>query len=596
MKKLLLFACMLCSGVAQSTTFTYNTPSLIPDNNLTTIYPVTVSGLPTAINSSYGLSQVTLDITHPNAGDMIISLRSPSNTITILSLHNGVGANYTATVLRMDAATRIFDGLAPFNGDYLPSQSINFLNDGNDPNGVWQLEILDEFPTNQGVLNTFSLEFTSNPPADPLILSACSTTDASLCQCQTSGQTDCDLLPDLINSALTVANGWNEVTGTIDLPNTIVNIGYGPLEMVPTGTCLCDTTVVNCSVTMCPDGSSPKQRVNQRIFHKNPNGQMTNYLAPAGSQALHTTHNHVHAEDFAFFSLRVANTDPDPLKWPVVGSVLKQGYCLVNMGTCNSQTNLCISHGVVITDAMIPNLGLGSLTGCGAGGQGLYVGRYDTYSSGFGQIIQAPGICDGNYELVVEVDPYNNFQEIDETNNVISVPVTLTQQAGAPLDATFTYAVSNYDVLFIPNDPNLTCTWTVNDGFSTTDQYAYHYFTTPGIYMVTLTVSNGTCSSTSSQYINVGSVGINDNYSGLANITVFPNPSTEDFTLNYTLANPVNVAIDVVDITGKMIQNISSGKQIAGLHKVDIKDLSTGVYFVRIKADDRMEIKRIVKM
>lgn len=136
MKKILLSALLLSCSNLFSQNFTFNTPTLIPDNNLTTVYPITVSGLPNSINASFGLAQVSLNILHANAGDMIISLRSPANEIVILSLHNGVGANYTGTLLRMDAPTRILDGLTPFTGNYIPSQSINFLSSGSNPNGV----------------------------------------------------------------------------------------------------------------------------------------------------------------------------------------------------------------------------------------------------------------------------------------------------------------------------------------------------------------------------------------------------------------------------------------------------------------------------
>ena len=39
-----------------------------------------------------------------------------------------------------------------------------------------------------------------------------------------------------------------------------------------------------------------------------------------------------------------------------------------------------------------------------------------------------PGTCNGNYFIVIEVDPHNVFLEEDETNNWVAVPFTLTQQ------------------------------------------------------------------------------------------------------------------------------------------------------------------------
>ncbi|MBK8416319.1 MAG: hypothetical protein IPL22_18500 [Bacteroidetes bacterium] len=42
-----------------------------------------------------------------------------------------------------------------------------------------------------------------------------------------------------------------------------------------------------------------------------------------------------------------------------------------------------------------------------------------------------PGTCNGKYMIVVQLDPYNYFLEEDETNNILAIPYTLTQQVSA---------------------------------------------------------------------------------------------------------------------------------------------------------------------
>ena len=80
---------------AYSQTFDYTgtLPAAIPDSNVNIDFPVNITGLPTQIDSTYGLSGVCIDITHLQVSDLMISLTSPDGSSIILSLHNGTGGN-----------------------------------------------------------------------------------------------------------------------------------------------------------------------------------------------------------------------------------------------------------------------------------------------------------------------------------------------------------------------------------------------------------------------------------------------------------------------------------------------------------------------
>jgi len=498
----------------------------------------------------------------------------------------------------MNAPFTIGQANAPCTGNFLPDQSLNLLNNSQDPNGTWLVSILDVFPFYAGILNSVSIEFTSNPPPDPpSLLTICSTTNSSDCVCKDSTLNDCDLLPDLVCSYIIIRDGWGETNGSVDLPNAVINIGAGPIEMKPTGDCYCDTVPVSCTSLLCPSGDPPTERVKQRIYHKNPSGQMTSHDQPAGYQQFHTAHNHIHADQFCEFSLRVATSDPDPLNWPVIGTSIKGGYCMINMGTCDTQDSICMSNGQVITDSMLPNLNLGIVTGCGSQGQGLFVGRYDLYGAGFGQYIPVPNICNGDYYIVTIIDPFNNFEEEDETNNAVAVPVHLTMQSGAPLDATFTYATSGLSVGFFNFTTGATRIWDFGDGTTITDPYPVHTYTLPGIYDVKLTVFNGNCASTGVQTITVGSsVGVDENNSGLFDVNINPNPSNEKFIGNYQLMHPSTIKVEVLNVMGQIIKQVTHDILPAGKHSFEINDLKAGSYFVKVTSNDKVVAHRIVKL
>lgn len=600
MKKLLLLLTVL-STTLQAQVFNYSgqLPAPIPDNNANVYFNIPVSGLPTKISSMFGLESVCLTINHPQVSDLKISLTSPDGNTIILSQHNGSGgSNYAGACLRMDAGTSLTGIIAPITGDFLPDQSLNFLNNGQNPNGTWTITIIDVFPFFSGTLGSASISFTNNPPADPPSLQfVCTTTSAQGCFCKDTSLADCDLMPDLMCSHVVVRDGYNESVGHIGFPNTVINVGSGPLEMKPTGNCFCDSVPVSCATVLCPDSTLPKEGIVQRVYHKNSNGQMTYYDRPAGFQSFHPAHNHVHVQDFTSFSLRVPTADPDPLNWPIITNSLKQGYCLINMGSCNSIDSVCMSHGQVITDNMIPNFNLGTVTGCGSQGQGIFVGRYDMYGAGNGQEINAPNICNGNYYIVAIIDPFNNFAEEDETNNVIAVPVTLTQQSGTPLNASFVYVANGMQVAFINYTPNVTQTWDFGDGTTGSGVAASHVYSNAGTYIVTCTVYNGNCATTSAQTITVGVVSGVDSYqSGLFEVNVNPNPSRDKFTLEYQMVNPSEVEVKVYNVVGAEVISYPTETKLAGKHVVELDGLTKGAYMVKVTANDKSIVKRIVKL
>ena len=168
---------------------------------------------------------------------------------------NGVNGNVTSAS-------------APFTGTYVPVSSINNLNNNQNPNGVWYLAIIDEVPGDFGNLNSFSVTFAANPPADPIVFGPCSAANGAGCYCP-DGSQDCDLLPDMTASALIIAQQHTETPGLITLSNATPNIGWGPMEIHGSNSCWCDTVTVPCSTITCPDGSFPTQKLlqtNQFIF------------------------------------------------------------------------------------------------------------------------------------------------------------------------------------------------------------------------------------------------------------------------------------------------------------------------------------------
>ena len=291
------------------------------------------------------------------------------------------------------------------------------------------------------------------------VMAQCTTTNATTCQCETAGQTNCDLMPDLNISWYALqsyAGGPSEYAqtdgtnpGRLRVSGSTPNIGFGPLEVrgvnsqgYRTFICGPDTMTIyapndNNGFT-CPNGFEGKQRLYQRIYHKD--GNTMSYTEElAGTMTYHPTHNHYHVDDWTTMTLRLEQPGvPDPRDWPVVASGGKLGFCLMDLSTCSSSNGHCrTSHlynqGSTLTNTSFPNYGLGIGYSCSENFQGISSGKTDIYSESLdGMWINIlPGLCNGNYWIVAEVDPRNAWTESNEDNNWTAIPFQITQQSTA---------------------------------------------------------------------------------------------------------------------------------------------------------------------
>ena len=608
MIKKLLIILFMCPLFSIGQTFTNATWTPIPETNADIVVPVLVNGLPSNTGTSFGLVSVCLNITHTYVAELVVKLQSPNGTIVLLSdQKGGSGEGYINTCFAENGVNGYINtGVAPFLGSYYPQESLNNFNAGENPNGTWNLILRDVFsPLDTGSLHYVSLTFGLNPPPDPAVTGGpCSASNPSGCQCPDSNSTNCDLLPDLTASALIIQNTRVEFPGHITLGNATPNIGWGPMEIHGIQSCFCDTVAVPCSTTLCPDGSAPKQLLNQRIYHRNANS-MTTYDRPAGTMSYHPTHGHVHVDDWAVFTLRVATPNPDASTWPIVGSGTKVSFCLINLGDCDSHPGYCVDNqGNTLLKADIPNSDFGSVSGCGAN-QGIYVGNLDIYSSGLNGmgVILPPDICNESYYIVSITDPNNNFLESDETNNWAKTPITLQQQLSNDhfQQAGFIYSVSGdrIDVFANALNPD-SMVWVWGDGSSTTTAgtLAHHIYSSPGTYVVYSYAYNHCGPAVDADTISIIPVGINTTFETVVSFKAYPNPSKGNSWLTYTLINKSHVKLEVFDQVGKLIKTLVSENQSQGKFRYQFdpesENLPAGVYFARLSTTDKTMNLRMV--
>ncbi|MCX6876240.1 MAG: putative Ig domain-containing protein [Verrucomicrobia bacterium] len=148
----------LDTRAGQLTMKTSDVPAAIADNALAASSLVVGNLVGTIADVN-----VNLDVAHPNDSDLTVWLLGPQGTrVRLFGKIGGSGDNFTATVLDDEAGTAIASELAPYTGSFRPAEPLAAF-DGQDPNGRWLLEALDDTANNPGTLNQWSLRFNINP-------------------------------------------------------------------------------------------------------------------------------------------------------------------------------------------------------------------------------------------------------------------------------------------------------------------------------------------------------------------------------------------------------------------------------------------------
>ena len=150
----------------------------VPASAITaTCFDINVTGVGVINTTAQGLASICFNITHPDVGDLEITLTAPDGTMVPLTIQNGgTGNNYTNTCFSATAANSIKTGTAPFTGSFLPEGWLGAVNNGQNANGVWRLCVRDRRGGSSGSLVNWSLTFNNTPAPMPPPIPTCANT------------------------------------------------------------------------------------------------------------------------------------------------------------------------------------------------------------------------------------------------------------------------------------------------------------------------------------------------------------------------------------------------------------------------------------
>jgi subtilisin-like proprotein convertase family protein len=435
-RQILQFFLLLFSNLSIAQNFHFNIGKEISDfsgNVIADTIRFKITTLPKQVNNSFGLSKICFNISHNKTSDLKIELLSPNNTRVWLTNRNGgdEGSNFIGTCFRSNGFNGyIHQNKAPFSGEYTPDGRLDFINNGQDPNGEWKLLITDLKIHDSGIIHDLDIFFTENPNPNSNKV-PCNLENGENCLCSDSSKI-CDLLPDLvILKQFTIDQikeyPWNhfQYPRQLRLAATIANIGDGPIETIGKNEWYCGKSRVDSSIK-CPNGEYARQILYQKIYYKK-DKNLESKLIPTGTNYFDDKpgHNHFHVDSWVAFRLLKSNS-----RKKIIAKGQKVSYCLFDTGICNNEDKLCEVDGVRYGQKNLVNYGLGNFVDCKSGYQGISVGGYDTYGMLYeGQFIELPkNLKSGKYILEIEIDPENKYLEKDKSNNIYHQEVQISKQ------------------------------------------------------------------------------------------------------------------------------------------------------------------------
>lgn len=270
-------------------------------------------------------------------------------------------------------------------------------------------------------------------------------------------------------------------------------------------------------------------------------------------------------------------------------TVNASGSYTVTHTDANGCSSTSVATNVNVSSAPLPTVSVtGSTTLCAGQSVTLSASTADTY-------MWSPGGQTTQTIIVTSAGTYNvtttNADACDgvgtSSNTVVTVnPVPTASGAVASIAGT---------VVTFSNTSSgaTTYNWNFGDASNSTATAPVHAYATNGNYTITLIASNGSCSDTVTFNLLVN-VGVEE-IQTLAGVNLYPNPVSQEATIDVNLNEATNVSVFVYDITGKVVANVFDGQMDAGMTtlKVDASNLEAGIYFTTIVSN---KAKKTLKM
>lgn len=199
-----------------------------------------------------------------------------------------------------------------------------------------------------------------------------------------------------------------------------------------------------------------------------------------------------------------------------------------------------------------------------------------------GQVIKV------RFQVVSKISLYYGYYIDLDNLNILSCPQTFGHKATIT-DATF--GLGNGKIaLTTPTAGLAPYTFTWSNGLSKDSIVNL----LPGSYTVTITDSKG-CSETQTLTVKRSTVSTNDPTSAISRMTVAPNPTTGSAILDVEFNRPADTRVQMFNLMGQLLYETHSKAAEQQTYDLDLSNRAAGVYLIRVTADNRSHVVRLVK-
>jgi uncharacterized repeat protein (TIGR01451 family) len=162
-------------------------------------------------------------------------------------------------------------------------------------------------------------------------------------------------------------------------------------------------------------------------------------------------------------------------------------------------------------------------------------------------------------------------------------------------DVNFTKSINNNTVVFTAPNGNDSYTWTFGDGNSSSIQNPTHTYQSIGNYNITLQSTLNSCSNSKSDSVSIISTAIKNNISFVDKIEVYPNPTDRFLTIYIKSNKTADFSLILTSLDGKIIYEKFTENTIHVNEKIDMSQVATGMYFLKVISKGEQAIIKILK-